>query len=207
MSLEQEVKLVVNQHERLNLSLVQWLQSLIDGQVTQSTLVSTYYDTPDKHLQRLGLGLRMRQYDGQWMQTVKTSGVVKNGLHQRDEWEHDLVDQNWDIDKLTDTPVATVIKQTELWDTLVPLFTTDFVRDTLQLKYHDGTHIELAYDRGYVYSGELKDRIHEVELELKAGAVEALTELAGQLCAELPLAPSNTSKAKQGYQLAEKLSV
>jgi triphosphatase len=204
MSLEQELKLVVNQAEKLNLTLVQWLQPLVDGESIESKLISTYYDTPEKHLQTLGVGLRMRQYDGQWMQTVKTSGVVTNGLHQRDEWEHDLAKADWDSDKLKATPLRELMEQPKVWDTLAPLFTTDFVRDTLQIKYHDGTHIELAYDRGSVYSGELNQSIHEVELELKAGSVEALTELAGRLCAELPLTPSNASKAKMGYELALK---
>ena len=56
-------------------------------------------------------------------------------------------------------------------------------------------------------AGGLTQPIHEIELELKSGNVENLQALANELQQQLSLSPSNTSKAKMGYQLVNKRRV
>ncbi len=201
MLLEQELKLVVNSSAPIELSSLVLPNHSIDGDIMTMRLVSTYFDTDELYLVSQGVGLRMRQSDGVWMQTVKTSGHVQDGLHQRQEWEHQLDGAEWDLAKLKQTPLAAIIENAAIWSKIGPVFTTDFERKTLQLHTEDGTEIELAYDRGSVIAGELTQAIHEIELELKAGNVEQLNVLANELQQQLSLSPSNISKAKMGYQL------
>ena len=99
------------------------------------------------------------------------------------------------------TPLAPMIENPAIWSNIGPVFTTDFERKTLQLRTKDGTQIELAYDKGNVIAGELVKPIHEIELELKSGNVDHLMVLANELQQQLSLSPSDTSKAKMGYQL------
>ena len=200
--LEQELKLVVLGQEQLELTSLSWLMALTDADMETQHLVSTYYDTPDKILSKAKLGLRLRQKNKQWLQTVKTAGKVQDGLHQRQEWEDELVDANWDMAKLKQTPLAEIIDDAKTWSTLQPIFTTDFVREAYQLTVSDGTQIELAYDYGEVRAGELKAPIHEIELELRSGSVEQLKQMAERLQEHFSLKPSDCSKAKQGYQLS-----
>ncbi|MDO7666994.1 MAG: CYTH domain-containing protein [Pseudomonadota bacterium] len=201
MPLEQELKLVVNDGAAIELSSLVLPSHTIEGNIKAMRLVSTYFDTAELYLVSQGLGLRMRQSDGVSMQTVKTSGHVQDGLHQREEWEHQLDGAEWDLAKLKQTPLAAIIENTAIWSKIGPVFTTDFERKTLQLCTEDGTRIELAYDRGRVIAGELSQVIHEIELELKAGNVEHLNVLANELQQQLSLSPNDTSKAKMGYQL------
>lgn len=201
MSLEQELKLVVNSDMPIQLSSLILPNHTIDGDIMTMRLVSTYFDTAELYLVSQGVGLRMRQSDGDWMQTVKTSGHVQNGLHQREEWEHTLDGAEWDLAKLKQTPLAVIIENVAIWSKIGPVFTTDFERKTLQLRTEDGSIIELAYDRGRVIAGELTQAIHEIELELKAGNVEHLNVLANELQQQLSLSPNDISKAKMGYQL------
>lgn len=201
MALEQELKLVVNGDIEIDLSALVLPNYKIDGEMMTTHLVSTYFDTNELYLASQKVGLRMRQSDGKWMQTVKTSGHVQDGLHQREEWEHPLAFAEWDLDKLKKTPLATIIENPAIWSKIRPIFTTDFERKTLQLGLDDGTQIELAYDRGWVIAGEARQAIHEIELELKAGDVAYLSLLANELQQQLPVSPNNTSKAKMGYQL------
>ncbi len=201
MPLEQELKLVVNSGAPIELSSLILPNHAIDGDIMTMRLVSTYFDTTELYLVSQGLGLRMRQNDGVWMQTVKTSGHVQDGLHQREEWEHQLDDSEWDLAKLKQTPLAAIIDNTAIWSKIGPVFTTDFERKTLSLYTEDGTIIELAYDRGSVIAGTLSQAIHEIELELKAGNVAHLNALANELQQQLSLSPNDISKAKMGYQL------
>lgn len=204
MVLEQELKLVVNSDTQIDLSLLILANYLVNGEQVTTHLVSTYFDTADLYLASQKVGLRMRQSDGAWMQTVKTSGQVKEGLHQREEWEHQLDAAEWDLDKLKQTPLSVMIDDSNIWSKMEPIFTTDFMRETLQLVVDNGTQIELAYDRGHVIAGELSVPIHEIELELKSGDVTHLSILANQLQQQLSLSSSDVSKAKMGYQLISK---
>ena len=81
------------------------------------------------------------------------------------------------------------------------VFTTDFVRETLQLSLPNKTKIELAYDCGQVITGDLVEPIHEIELELKSGSIEQLSLLAEQFCQQLSVTPSDINKAQRGYKL------
>lgn len=201
MALEQEVKLVVKNDQQIDLYSLILPDYIVEEEITTTHLISTYFDTVDLYLVSQGVGLRMRKSDGQWMQTVKTSGHVKDGLHQREEWEHQLERGEWDLDKLKQTPLSVMLDDPDMWSSIAPIFTTDFVRKTRQLKVGDGTEIELAYDRGLVVAGELSVPIHEIELELKLGDVKYLLLLANQLKQQLSLVASDISKAQMGYQL------
>jgi len=204
MILEQELKLIVNSAEKLDLTRLSWPQACQQGQVETLHLISVYYDTPELDLSRQKVGLRLRKSNQQWLQTVKTSGTVSQGLHQREEWEHELVDTQWDLEKLRQTPLAKIIDDTDCWAKVAPLFTTDFIRETIQLTQEDGSQIELAYDRGHVSVDDEQVIIHEIELELKSGNVEQLSVVAALLNEQLDVQASDCSKAKQGYQLVAK---
>ena len=201
MALEQEVKLQINNDTQIDLSSLSLQDCLADGESKTHHLISIYYDTAELYLKSQGVSLRMRQIDDIWLQTVKTAGVVKDGLHQREEWEDRLNGAEWDLAKLMLTPLASIIEDEIIWSKLEALFTTDFIRQTLQLTMDDGSQIELAYDYGNVSRGELQLPIHEIELELKSGDAEQLSKLTQQLQQQLSLNLSDISKAQMGYQL------
>lgn len=204
MSLEQEIKLHVLSEDKLDLSALSWLTGFADGKIETHHLMNTYFDTADSQLLKQDLGLRLRQKNEVFLQTVKTAGIAIDGLHQRDEWEHELKSADWDLEKLQQTPLAPIINNADLWATLQPIFTTDFVRETLQISLPENTTVELAYDRGQVAAGELVDTIHEIELELMTGSVEQLKQFATFVCSHLAVKPSDSSKAQQGYRLVKR---
>ena len=59
---------------------------------------------------------------------------------------------------------------------LVPVFATE-VRRTAYLVRHGASEIEVAFDQGVISAGEHRERISEVEMELKSGEPAALYEL------------------------------
>ncbi len=204
MALEQEIKLVVTREQPLAFSALPLASIYQQGEVQNKHLITTYFDTPHFDLMTHGYGLRLR-FDGEnWLQTVKESGHVANGLHQRQEWEHVLLDQAFDLTLLQQTPLQKWVDDPDFWTTLSPVFTTEFDRQYCVLETVDQTTIELAYDRGRVYTAVLEAPIHEVELELKSGQLHYLTTLAQDLCASGYLQANDRSKAQQGYELASR---
>jgi len=205
MSLEQEIKLQVVNDNIIDLAAIGWLKPFWQSELLTQQLVSTYFDTPDLYLIKHGVGLRLRQVGKQWLQTVKCTGQVKDGLHQREEWEHELDSDKFDLTQLKQTPLAEMIEDVEIWPKLQPVFTTDFERQTIQLELADKTQIELAYDRGEVHTDTAAEPIHEIELELKTGSIESLKQLAEELVKLLPVQYHDESKAHRGYRLVQKL--
>jgi inorganic triphosphatase YgiF len=200
MSLEQEMKLAVNGDSKLNLDDLDWLQAMTHEQ-KQLQLRTEYFDTPQLKLKQQGITLRMRQIDDQWLQTVKTSGKVQDGLHQREEWEHPVLNGEFDLPLLRQTPLAPIVDDSGSWKQLQRLFFTEFKRDIRLLEASEDTLIELAYDFGEAGSGDRRAMIHEIELELRHGSLEVLQQVAERLKTELNLAYNNRSKAEIGYQL------
>jgi inorganic triphosphatase YgiF len=91
-----------------------------------------------------------------------------------------------------------------VWAKVKPVFTTDFLRYSVQMSITDDTTVELAYDRGEVRAELRSSEIHELEIELLEGSVADMQHFAEQLALILPLEYSEVSKAEQGYRLVSK---
>lgn len=203
MNLEQEIKLQIIGDELIDLTQLDWLTQYCQSEIKNQHLLNTYFDTPELHLIHQGVGLRLRNENGRWLQTVKCTGQVKNGLHQREEWEHALTSKQFDLIQLKQTPLVDMIDDPTIWPRLKPVFTTDFERQILQLTLADNTEVELAYDRGEVHTETFAKPIHEIELELKKGSVESLKRLAEQCVKQLSVEYHDESKAHRGYRLVQ----
>jgi triphosphatase len=168
----------------------------LSGRGKVQALTSTYYDSPDLRLREAGLTLRVRKAGRGLIQTVKRGRPTD--LFNRDEWETPVKKLAPDTAALAGTPAAKVVDA--IGDALAPAFTTT-VRRTTRLWARDDAVIEIAVDRGEVSAGPAADAIGELELELKAGDLQALYELARALFAIAPIRLSLTSKSERGYRL------
>lgn len=164
-------------------------------------LSNRYYDTRDLALNRHAVALRIRRQGARYIQTLKTRGQAVGGLHQRGEWEWELERDELDIQCL---PAGALPEGVAVTD-LEPLFSTDFERRHWLLEVQDfggQADIEMALDRGWVVSGERREPLRELELELKSGSPEVLLALARRFATEVPLQVNDLSKAERGYRLA-----
>ena len=197
MGLETEIKL------SLPAAAVRQLPAhplLAENKPLRQKLVNTYYDTPDRRLQRKRLAVRYRQKGQEWLLTVKSDAPSPGGLAQRREWEVPGEPGAFDFAHVDNPKLRRFLE--EATPELAPLFTTDFTRSLWLLTPHEGSRIEVALDRGTIVTGERKESICEVELELLEGEVADLFVAALALQADLPLHPEGASKAERGYRLA-----
>jgi triphosphatase len=88
----------------------------------------------------------------------------------------------------------------KLHQALKPIFETRIHRTTVQFR-KNGSHIELAIDRGEVRAGQKIAPIYEVELELKRGKPAALFKLAQAIVELVPARVILKSKSERGYEL------
>lgn len=164
----------------------------------RQTLVNTYFDTPQLLLKERRIALRTRKQGRRWLQTVKCGGEFAGGLAHRPEWEHPYHGA-FDFGPV-DAPAVRQLLEAHAGD-LQPLFTTNFRRETRRHTPREGVEILLMLDLGEVDVAGKTLPLCELELELAAGTVDDLFELALALAEDLPLVPEDVSKAQRGYQL------
>ncbi|USE37078.1 CYTH domain-containing protein [Endozoicomonas sp. SCSIO W0465] len=205
MGQETELKLSVPAHQiELLKSHPFWQEHAIKPPETLH-LGNTYFDTPDLRLNQAKVALRIREVNGQYIQTLKTQalktrGESVNGLTRRGEWEWPL-----SVNGLNGQ-VLPALWPAELSDISVaqlkPLFTTDFYRTRWLLVWQSPfARVEAALDRGSVKSGNNSSPICELELELIEGDESALIAISNVLKCLFELTPSDQSKAEKGFKL------
>lgn len=162
------------------------------------TLENTYYDSEDLALKALKIAVRTRRQGRTWLQTVKCAAESTGGLSSRPEWEQSF-DGAFDFSAIDDPKVRGILDQQA--PELVPVFSTRFRRETRRYATDGKTSILIMIDVGEIVAGEHSEPICELELELEHGTPLDLLLLARKLVADVPLLPSDMSKAERGYRL------
>jgi triphosphatase len=164
-------------------------------------LISRYFDTPQLTLWHHGLCLRIRESEGQTIQTLKSRGQQIGDLHHRHEWDQPVLGTQPDIEAFTDHTVVEKLQQLLGDQPLLELFHTSFQRTQWNLSADRQTQIELVFDQGAVHTALRQSPLHELELELKQGDEQQLYVIAEQLKKQIPLILETRSKAERGYKL------
>jgi triphosphatase len=211
-----EIELKYSLFESPDLASAQQIKSIICQVLSEHKLLfvhqekqlsNHYFDTDNLSLRKQKIALRTRGTVGagkaeRFEQTIKTSGTVIAGLHQRPEYNVDLID---------DKPILSLFPETiwkegtdiaQLQQQVIELFSTNFTRHTWLVTFADA-QIELAFDSGEIacQGYEEKPRIYEIELELVNGDTHFLLLLTKLLFSSLKLRPGQLTKAARGYAL------
>ena len=173
----------------------------------EKQLSNHYFDTPDLALRKSRVALRTRGTkcfgeNEHFEQTVKTSGTVIAGLHQRPEYNVDIDDEKPIIALFPHTIWQPKTNVKQLQQQIVELFSTNFTRHTWLVSV-DNAQVEIAFDCGEIACQNYahKPRIYEIELELVSGDTQALFVLTKLLFSQLMLRPGQLTKAARGYAL------
>jgi len=160
---------------------------------------SAYFDTPDRQLFRNKIALRVRKSGKTFIQTLKRPVDGTNPL-ARHEWEVAVPSFAPDLEVLP--PESREIGLDGITNTVLEtVFVTKF-RRRIQAVDLPAANLELAYDNGGITAGERSEIINEIELELKAGDIATLYDVALALLDSAPLRVGTLAKADRGYHLA-----
>lgn len=208
--MEHEIALALpaNTHDALR----QWLNHLPHTQYERSTrLLNVYLDTAHHDLKRLKAALRLR-FDTErscWIQTLKTAGVLVDGIHVRQEWENVLQHAMPEAQTIPTLECEAFPDEARaliepMMGTLRPAFHTDFTRAIYQYAHGDNA-FELAFDDGLIRSAHPSNGattpILELEIEYTSGDMATMRQLALDAQTQLNATPQTVSKAARGYAL------
>jgi triphosphatase len=204
MNKDQEIELKLALLDSSDLDKVtadSFLLSLAVTKWQKAHLVSTYYDTKQQSLMNHRMTFRIRSTDHRIEATVKAGGNSTGGLHERQEWNVPIEAAVADDKIFAATTVGESLRAAVNGSVLLPLFTTNFIRKILLVKY-EASLIEVAVDQGQVIVGDLSAPILEMELELKSGTPLDLIRLGAILAERFKLRLEQRSKYQRGLCLA-----
>ena len=166
---EIEVKLRTDADKIAKIRRSRWWRQLGPGR--RQSLRSIYFDTNDQLLRGSDISLRTRTDGREFVQTVKMLNG-KSASISRGEWEALVPDPIPDPSLVIDPALPQNFRKLTSAD-LQPIFEVDIKRETRRLT-SDHTDIEVSLDSGAVIAGEQREPVHEIELELVAGSINAL---------------------------------
>lgn len=203
MATEIEMKLSVSDQEALEkvLSDPQLLQYAKDDYEVRH-MKSTYYDTPDNQLHQRKWTLRLRDEGGQTIAAFKTANMSDDaGFFTRNEWQCSVDNIQDAIPLLIDQGAPRELKSLLKGRDLVACCGAEFNRKAVCLYMDEGVRIEIAGDLGYLYGGDQKAPICELELELLYGDAGSLPPLCAQLIEDYGLTEEKRSKYERARTL------
>jgi triphosphatase len=199
---EIELKLLVDANRLAELENAPIIVANARNKGTRRHLKSVYYDTPERMLWRNGLTLRVRQSGLRFTQTVKAE--AGNDPLRRGEWEAAVASLAPDI-ALAMPFVPAKLRADLARQPLQAIFISDIRRHQRIIELPSGT-VEIAFDQGFLKSGDRSLPVSEIELELKAGSAAAIYDLALRLAEHGRLRPSIRSKSARGFDLVDSAS-
>jgi triphosphatase len=195
---ETEIKLVLEPGARIELEKHPAFANPIRA-IPQHRELTTYFDTDELSLRRLGYSLRIRESDGSILQTLKKMSPYSASVHRRSEWE-------WRLEKakLALRPLKPVLAEQPDLDGDLRQANSRFVTDIRRRTYEvvlGGCEIEAAVDEGVVRTEGKEELVCELELEIKSGPLGPAYRLALELLQHQPMRLGDENKADRGYRL------
>ena len=174
---------------------------LLGGPTVESSrrLESVYFDTGDDDFARAGVALRVRREDGAFIQGLKRAAGSDRGMFERDEQEVESPSAEPDL-ALFGAESARDLAEILGGKVLKAKFGSD-VRRTTRTVQVGGAAVEVALDSGFLFAGERREPLREIELELKSGPPAALFAYGLQAIEALPLRLCVESKAERARRL------
>jgi triphosphatase len=195
---EIELKLLVDADRVADFNAAPIIATNARDKGARKHLKSVYYDTPKRTLRRNGLSLRVRQSGARFVQNVKAE--FRDDPLRRGEWEASVPSIAPDVG-LAMPFIPPKLRSDLERHRLEAVFTADIHRHARIVDLPSGT-IEVAFDHGFLKSGDRSGPVSEIELELKGGSANAIYELALRLAEHGPVRPSIRSKSARGFDLA-----
>ena len=160
-----------------------------------------YFDTADGRLDAGRYGLRIRDLGTRRIATLKGASRGTGALHERDEWEVEIDDDDrpiaWPASEARDRTLELLGGAP-----LIPILSIRTMRRHIYVVRGDTEIAEISLDEGTISAGGREQPFRELEIELLGEATRAdLDTIVELLRARFPLVPEEHSKLARGLAL------
>ena len=207
-TVEMEMKLTIARRDLKKLLASELITAtMIKGSLAKQELLTTYYDTASYKLTESGMAYRIRRNGKKYEATVKTEQASGGGLSARREFNMPLKKDSPTVSGFTELGLETDLEELLAGEELQKLFTVEVKREIRLLQVTPETVLEMAIDQGKINAGKQKEKIDEVELEIKAGTKADLLDFTAQIASKIPIFIEPRSKFARGLHLQALLAL
>ena len=167
-------------------------------------LTGVYFDSEERDLRKAGLVYRERESSNGVVATLKAraeGSIEALGLAARREWEQPIDTIRGEPRSLMKGDMRNRLETALAGSSMIPLFTVEVERQTTELHLEVGCRVELAIDRGRVFTKSHESPIEEIELELLEGPAQPMLALAATWQESFGLVVGTSSKFGRGEAL------
>lgn len=175
------------------------IAALLDSAWQERLMKTTYYDSADRRFSARHWTLRHRMEGDASVVCVKTPHKQS---HTRGEWQvcAERLDESAIEALLTaGAPQELLFLYGE--GDIMPICGAEFIRQSVMLRFADGSRAELAGDQGILRGQKEHLPFTELELELYEGAPDAMLKLVAALCRRYGLSEQSKSKFARACML------
>lgn len=165
---------------------------------------AVYFDTADEDFRKMGIAYRIRQEDERCTATIKWDVNVREGLHQREEFNLVVNDERFaehpNIELFISSDAYEVLHEAAGDKPLVPTITMDYERR--QFKVDTGKSIScISVDEGAIHHADGHSiPICELEIEWYYGDEDDFMKLAEFISTEYELESEDRSKLQRAFE-------
>ncbi len=201
-TVEMEMKLTIARKDLKKLLASELIMAkTIKGSLAKQELLTTYYDTESYKLTEAGMAYRIRRNGKKYEATIKTEQSSGGGLSARREFNIPLKKDAPLLSGFAELGLEADLEELLAGEELQKLFTVEVKREVRLLQVTPATVLEMAIDQGKISAGKQKEKIDEVELELKEGTKADLLDFTAQVAAKIPVFIEPRSKFARGLHL------
>src|SRR3546814_3298880 len=122
---ETELKLSVRPEHAARIKNHPIVRKLKSGRAYTKRMIGTYYDTPDRILNRRDLSLRVRDVDRRHIQTIKLMGPDAGAIFVRVGWEQELSGRAPSLGAIDDEDILRLFAGAAAANSVRPIFRTE----------------------------------------------------------------------------------
>lgn len=186
------------------------LNMVLENSKEEITLDARYYDTADFDLQKRKIALRIRNENGNFVETAKWSGTAKDGLHRRNEVNVTIEESKFpeiiSVEGFSNCEIGSQLAEVTSTKDLEEFMRVSVLRQVLRVDTGRSV-LEFAFDIGDVITPNGSSPISELEIELIEGDEEDLIEMGNMLENKFSLKPEKKSKFVRGLILLGRINI
>jgi len=199
MALQTKLKFSVRPDQLSRLRSLPLFRKISTSRAKTRSLSTTYFDTRHGDLRGMGVSLRVRRDDGNFLQTLKATAEAVGNARVGYAFEAAISSERPAISLISPPTLRRRIQEVGA-EQLKPLIRVDVSRTDRTVSVGEGHEAVLEIEEGEIQAGDKSITVADVELSASEIALHQLYELALNVHEKVALYPVAESESEIGYR-------
>jgi len=199
MTIQTKLKFNVRPDQLSRLRSLPLFRKISTGRAKTRSMSTTYFDTRRGDLRGMGVSLRVRRDDGNFLQTLKATAEAVGNARVGYAFEATVSSERPSISLISPPSLRRRIQDVG-GEQLEPLIRVDVNRTDRTVSFGEGGEAVLEIEEGEIHAGDKRIAVADVELSASEAPLHQLYELALSVHEKVAIYPVSESESEIGYR-------